>query len=50
MTSIRAHLEQNHPDRVEKFVANSPAAVKMIVSDIDNFQVALRSRNHTPIL
>jgi len=36
--AIKAHLEATNPGRVEAFVANIPAAVKRITSDIDNFE------------
>lgn len=46
MTSVKAHLEVNNPERVEKFVADSPGAVKRILSDLKNFEVATEL-NHT---
>lgn len=36
--AIKAHLEANNPERVEKFVADSPGAVKRILSDLKNFE------------
>lgn len=39
--SIKKHLEENNPERVADFVKNAPAAIKRIISDFDNFQVAI---------
>ncbi|XP_070832390.1 translationally-controlled tumor protein homolog isoform X1 [Chaetodon trifascialis] len=38
MKAIKAHLQETNPERVEKFMADAPAAVKMILGDIKNFQ------------
>lgn len=40
MSSVRTHMEQNNPEKVEEFVKNSPAAVKRVVSDFNNFEVS----------
>ena len=49
MTSVKAHLEENSPERVEKFVSNVQGAVKRILSDLKNFQVDT-GFNFTPFL
>lgn len=49
MTSVKAHLEENSPERVEKFVSNVQGAVKRILSDLKNFQVDTEL-NFTPFL
>jgi len=36
--AVKAHLEENSPERVEKFVSNVQGAVKRILSDLKNFQ------------
>lgn len=38
MKAIKTHLQETNPERVEKFMADAPAAVKMILGDIKNFQ------------
>ncbi|XP_076603548.1 translationally-controlled tumor protein homolog isoform X2 [Chaetodon auriga] len=38
MKAVKAHLQETNPERVEKFMADAPAAVKMILGDIKNFQ------------
>lgn len=43
MSSIKAHLAKTNPERVEKFMADAPAAVKTIMADIKNLQVAIES-------
>lgn len=43
ITSIRTHLEATNPERAEKFVADSPAAVKRILADFKNFEVSVYS-------
>lgn len=42
MSSVKTHMEKNNPDRVDDFVNNSPAAVKRVVSDFNNFEVAMQ--------
>lgn len=37
---IKKHLEETNPGRVADFVKAAPAAIKRIISDFDNFQVA----------
>lgn len=43
ITSIRTHLEATNPERAEKFVADSPAAVKRVLADFKNFEVSIYS-------
>ncbi|XP_041806227.1 translationally-controlled tumor protein homolog [Chelmon rostratus] len=38
MKAIKAHLAKTNPERVEKFMADAPAAVKTIIADIKNLQ------------
>ncbi|KAM3607320.1 uncharacterized protein V6R79_005685 [Siganus canaliculatus] len=38
LKAVKAHLQETNPDRVEKFMASSPAAVKKIASNINDFQ------------
>ena len=37
--SVKAKLEETNPDRVKEFMAKAPACVKMILENIDKYQV-----------
>jgi len=38
MKAVKAHLEKNNPDRVEKFMADAGPAVKKVVSSFKDYQ------------
>ena len=41
--SVKVYLEEHHPDRVSEFMAGAPAALKKILGQIKDFQVAKQS-------
>lgn len=43
MSRIKAWLEKNNPGRVDQFMKDAPAAVKSIVSKIDDLRVTIPS-------
>ncbi len=48
MSSVKSNLEKTNPERVDKFVADAGPAVKKIVGDFKNFQVAIQYRQPAP--
>lgn len=45
LNRIKAHLEENNKERVEAFMNDSPAAVKKLLGDFDNFDVTMHATN-----
>lgn len=39
VSSVKAHLQETNPDRVDKFVADAGPAVKKVLANLKDYQV-----------